>query len=53
MIQYYDDDDIKMMDGDDHPSEHVQETHVPHAACSSHFLIFKEQWEPGNPLGGV
>ena len=39
MIQYYDDDDIKMMDGDDHPSEHVQETHVPHAACSGHFLM--------------
>ena len=39
MIQYYDDDDIKMMDGDDHPSEHVQETHVPLADCSAHFLM--------------
>ena len=39
MIHYYDDDDIKMMDGDDLPSEHVQETHVPHAACSGHFLM--------------
>ena len=39
MIQYYDDDDIKMMDGDDHPFKHVQETHTPHAACSGNFLI--------------
>ena len=38
--QYFFDDDLKMMDGGDHLSEHEQETHVPHAACSGHFLIF-------------
>ena len=38
--QYFDDYDLKMMDGGDHLSEHEQETHVPHAACSGHFLIF-------------
>jgi hypothetical protein len=38
--KYFDDYDLKMMDGGDHLSEHEQETHVPHAACSGHFLIF-------------
>ena len=39
VIHFYDD-ELKMMDGGDHLSEHVLRTPVLYVACTGHVLIF-------------